>query len=161
MNPFIFKNGIWNFKCPEGGKMICYLKENCRAILCETMASFFFLFQKRLYWGIIHMQKKKVSILSVWLDVIWQLCTFLSLPPNQHIERTFTFTKSSSVPLWGVLFLIEYILEYFKIQHSQNHSIILCLFESSSHLHCQTTDRLFCHYRLVLPVLEHYVSGII
>lgn len=33
MNPFIFKNGIWKFKCPEGGKMICYLKENCGTIL--------------------------------------------------------------------------------------------------------------------------------
>lgn len=94
MNPFIFKNGIWNDKCPEGGKMICYLKENCGAMLMWN-DGYFLLFQKRLYWGRICMQKKVHLFLRVWLDAVWQMYTFRATTQSAY-RKLPSFSK---VPL--------------------------------------------------------------
>lgn len=161
MNPFTFKNGIWKFKCPEGRKMSCYSKENCGAILMWN-GGYFSLFQKRLHWGIIYMQKSA----SIFKSMVWCGLTkvYIHVATIQSTEKTSSSPKSSSGPHCCWFFSCFLLGIYFNfVKHNtdkiiQRSSVPLCIQftrpPARGHWYA------FCHYRLVLPTLEHHVSGV-
>lgn len=160
MNPFIFKNGIWNLKCPEGGKMLCYLKENCGAILMWS-DDFFFSFLKNtsLRYNLhakmcIHFKCMAwCALTNVYVLVTTTQSTYRKLPSSQ---------KVSLCPCFVLFFLLNVyfnIVKYVTDKIIQPSSVPLCIQfprpPPGDHHYA------FCPCRLVLPIPKHHLSGIV
>lgn len=154
---YFLKNGIWNDKCSEGGKIICYLKENCGAMLMWN-DGYFLLSKKWLYWGWICMQKKSASIFK---SMAWRSLTNVCI----HIATTqSTYRKCpsfSKVPQ-GFFIAVAFLIFIGYVKYNTDKSIQepLCLFAFFPPSPVRGHWYAFCQHMLVLPVLEHHINGI-